>query len=84
MIYFLILFILLTLVEGYVIFNLTRKAERLETWIEDYAQRIQDTQRVLKEIDSKGDFEADDEVGVIFTSIKEAVDEINEITQEEI
>ncbi len=84
MIYFLILFILLTLVEGYVIFNLTRKTERLETWIEDYAQRIQDTQRVLKEIDSKGDFEADDEVGVIFQSIKETIDEINEITEEEI
>mgnify|MGYP001386030335 CR=1 FL=1 len=84
MIYFLILFILLTLVEGYVIFNLTRKTERLETWVEDYAQRIQDTQRVLKEIDSKGDFEADDEVGVIFQSIKETIDEINEITEEEI
>ena len=84
MIYFLILFILLTLVEGYVIFNLTRKVERLETWVEDYAQRIIDTQRVLKEIDSKGTFEADDEIGVIFTSIKEAVDELNEITQEEL
>ena len=84
MIYFLILFILLTLVEGYVIFNLTRKVERLETWVEDYAQRIIDTQQVLKEIDSKGDFEADDEVGVIFQSIKETIDEINEITETEI
>ena len=84
MIYFLILFILLTLVEGYVIFNLTRKVERLETWIEDYAQRINDTNNVLKEIDSKGTFEADDEIGVVFTAIKEAVDEINEITQEEL
>jgi hypothetical protein len=84
MIYFLILFILLTLVEGYVIFNLTRKVERLETWIEDYAQRIQDTQRVLKEIDSKGNFEADDEVGVVFTAIKETIDELNEITETEL
>ena len=84
MIYFLILFILLTLVEGYVIFNLTRKVERLETWVEDYAQRIQDTQRVLKEIDSKGNFEADDEVGVVFTAIKETIDELNEITETEL
>ena len=82
--YFLILFILLTLVEGYVIFNLTRKVERLETWVEDYAQRIQDTQQVLKEIDSKGDFEADDEVGVIFQAIKETIDELNEITETEL
>ena len=69
---------------GWTTFNLTRKVERLETWIESYAQRIQDTQRVLKEIDSKGDFEADDEVGVIFQAIKEAIDELNEITQEEL
>ena len=84
MIYFLILFILLTLVEGYVIFNLTRKVERLETWIEDYAQRINDTNNVLKEIDSKGTFEADDEIGVVFQSIKETVEELNEITEEEL
>ena len=52
----------ITITLGWTTFNLTRKVERLETWIESYAQRIQDTQRVLKEIDSKGDFGADDEV----------------------
>ena len=75
---------IISLTLSYVVFNLTRKVERLETWIENYAQRIQDTQQVLKEIDSKGTFESDDEIGVIFTSIKEAVDEINEITEEEL
>ena len=84
MIYFLIVFILLTLVESYVIFNLTRKVERLESWIEDYAQRISDTQATLKQIDDKGNFEADDEVGIVFQSIKATVDEINEITEKEL
>ena len=84
MIYFLILFILLTLVERYVIFNLTKKTERLETWVEDYAQRVIDTQETLKQIDDKGNFEADDEVGVVFTAIKETVDELNEITEKEL
>ena len=84
MIYFLIVFILLTLVESYVIFNLTKKTERLETWVEDYAQRAIDTQETLKEIDDKGNFEADDEVGVIFQAIKETVDELNEITEKEL
>ena len=84
MIYLLILFFLLTLIEGYVIFNLMRKSERLESWIEEYAQRILDTQQVLKEIDQKGNFEADDEVGVIFESIKETIDELNEITETEL
>ena len=84
MIYFLILFILLTLVESYVIFNLTKKTERLETWVEDYAQRVIDTQETLKQIDDKDNFEADDEVGVVFTAIKETVDELNEITEKEL
>ena len=84
MIYFLILFILLTLVESYVIFNLTKKTERLETWVEEYAQRVIDTQETLKQIDDKGNFEADDEVGIVFQSIKTTVDELTEITEKEL
>ena len=75
---------LIVITLGFTTFNQMRKVERLETWVEDYAQRIQDTKQVLEEIDSKGSFEADDEIGVVFTSIKEAVDEINEITQEDL
>ena len=79
-----ILLVLVILVEGYVIWNLTKKTERLETWIENYAQKVIDTQNTLKEIDDKGNFEADDEVGVIFQAIKEAIDELNEITEQEV
>jgi cytochrome b len=79
-----ILLTLLVLILGWTTFNQLRKVERLESWIEDYAQRIQDTKQVLEEIDAKGSFEADDEIGVVFTSIKEAVDEINEITETEL
>ena len=75
---------LIVITLGWTTFNLTRKVERLETWIESYAQRVIDTQETLKEIDDKGSFEADDEIGVVFTSIKETIDELNEITQEEI
>ena len=80
--YIILSLIIITL--GWTSYNQLRKVERLESWVEDYAQRIQDTKRVLEEIDAKGSFEADDEIGVIFTSIKEAVDEINEITEEEL
>ena len=79
-----ILLSIIILMLGWTTFNLTRKAERLETWIEDYAQRIQDTKQVLDELDNKGTFKADDEIGVVFTAIKEAVDEINEITEKEL
>ena len=74
----------ITITLGWTTFNLTRKVERLETWIEDYAQRVISTQETLKIIDDKGNFEADDEVGVIFQSIKETIDELNEITEEEL
>jgi len=79
-----ILLSIIVLMLGWTTFNLTRKTERLENWIEDYAQRIQDTKQVLDELDNKGTFQADDEIGVVFTAIKEAVDEINEITEQEI
>tara|TARA_Y100001963_G_C6689904_1_gene404122 strand:- start:43 stop:294 length:252 start_codon:yes stop_codon:yes gene_type:complete len=75
---------LVVLVEAYVIWNLTQKTERLETWIEDYAQRVIDTKQVLEEIDSKGSFEADDEIGTIFDAIKQTVDELNTITEQEL
>ena len=80
--YIILSIIIITL--GWTTVNLTRKTERLENWIEDYAQRIQDTKQVLDELDNKGTFQADDEIGVVFTAIKEAVDEINEITEQEI
>jgi len=79
-----ILLSIIVLMLGWTTFNLTRKAERLEGWIEDYAQRIQDTKQVLDELDNKGTFKADDEIGVVFAAIKEAVDEINEITEQEL
>tara|TARA_R100000700_G_C3053797_1_gene71829 strand:- start:265 stop:516 length:252 start_codon:yes stop_codon:yes gene_type:complete len=80
--YIILSLIIITL--SWTTFNLTRKVERLETWVEDYAQRVQDTKRVLEEIDSKGSFEADDEIGVVFQSIKETVDELNQITEQEL
>ena len=79
-----ILLSIFILILSWTTFNLTRKVERLETWIEDYAQRIQDTKQVLEEVDAKGSFKTDDEIGVVFTAIKEAVDELNEITEKEL
>ena len=80
--YIILSLIIITL--SWTTFNLTRKVEKLETWIEGYAQRIQDTKQLLDQVDRTGHFEADDEIGTIFTSIKETIDELNEITQEEL
>jgi len=71
------------LTEGYVIWNLMRKTELLETWVEDFGNRVTRVQQELKDIDSTGHFESDDEIGSIFTSIKEVINELNDLTEGE-
>ena len=74
---------IVVLTEGYIIWNLMRKTELLETWIEDFGDRITRVQQEPKDIDSTGHFEADDEVGSIFDSIKEVINELNDLTEGE-
>ena len=71
------------LVQLYVNWNLLNKVELLETWVEDFSDRISKVQQELTEIDSTGHFEADDEIGTIFTSIKEVVNDISNFTDKE-
>ena len=75
---------LVVLTEGYVIWNLIRKTELLETWVEEFTQRIETVQTDLKVIDDKGAFESDDEVGSIFEQIKETVNKLDNLIGEEI
>ena len=74
---------LLVLVEGYVIWNLTRKTELLETWIENFSGRVSQVQSDLNDIDSTGHFEADDEIGSIFDGIKEIINDLNNFVESE-
>ena len=74
---------LLVLAEGYIIWNLNRKTELLETWVENFSDKVTQVQRELTEIDSTGHFEADDEIGSIFNGIKEVVNELNNFTEKE-
>tara|TARA_R110000822_G_scaffold114057_1_gene245461 strand:- start:1271 stop:1558 length:288 start_codon:yes stop_codon:yes gene_type:complete len=70
---------------AYVIINLLRKNEKFENMIEIQNQYIQtiselmtESDRKIKEIDSKQIFQSDDEIGWFFTGIKEIQDLINE------
>ena len=74
----------LVLVEGYGIWNLMRKTELLETWVEEFTQRIQIVQNDLSEIDSKGAFESDDETGTILEQIKETVNQLDNLKGDEV
>ena len=70
------------IVSIFVIVNLTRKIERLEDWGELLATRVIWVQDRFKEIDSKGHFESDDEVGTIFSALKDVSQVLNEVLED--
>ena len=72
------------LTEGYVIWNLMRKTELLETWVEEFTQLIESVNSELKIIDSRGAFEADDEVGSTFKQIQETVNRLTILRGEDV
>ena len=76
------IFVVISLVEGYVIWNLMVKQEKLEDWTESYIEKIGEVNRNIDAIDYKGYFEVDDEVGQIFKQIKEEVNSLEELTEE--
>ena len=71
------------IVSVFVIVNLTRKTEQLEDWGEQLANRVTWVQDRFKEIDSKGHFKADDEVGTIFSALRDDSQVLNEVIEEE-
>jgi|TARA_R100000234_G_scaffold106182_1_gene76700 hypothetical protein len=77
------LMVIIFITESYVIWNLLNKVELLETWVEDFSDRVARTWEEIKIIDSTGHFEADDEVGSIFSSIKETIEELNQYIEED-
>jgi len=78
------IFVVICLLQGYAIWNLLIKQEQLEDWTEGYIQKIGQINRNIDSIDYKGYFEADDEVGQIFKQIKEEVNSLEELTEEEL
>ena len=76
--------ILVIAILGYAVFNLLRKVEKLEqllvnqnSLITTISTAIELSDQRLKQIDAKGIFEADDEIGWFFKSIKEIQSELN-------
>lgn len=80
----LVIFIIADIVGCYVIWNLMKKTERLEDWIEEYSQKIIDTKKTMDLLDSEGKFESDDEIGTVFEGIKDIINDLNKITEKDI
>tara|TARA_B100002019_G_scaffold282490_1_gene287788 strand:+ start:47 stop:337 length:291 start_codon:yes stop_codon:yes gene_type:complete len=69
----------------YIIVNLLKKNEKLEDiavqqnqYINSISTIIKESDKKLREIDSKGVFQSDDEIGWFFNGVKEIQDLINE------
>jgi len=75
------IFVILTIALSYAVYNLLLKQEQLEDWVEDYIDRINEVNRKIRQIDYKGYFEVDDEVGQVFEQIKNEVKSLEELTE---
>ena len=85
MIYFILLHVLE--IVGLLFYMLIRKNKKLEEIITEQQQYldsinivIKQSEEKLKELDDRGIFEADDEVGFFFTNIKEIQSILNDFT----
>jgi len=76
-------FIILSLALSYAVYNLLIKQEQLEEWVEDYIYRINEVNTKIRQIDYKGYFEVDDEVGQVFEQLKNEVQSLEELTEVE-
>jgi uncharacterized membrane protein len=79
------IFIISSLFIGslYVNYNLFRKLEVLEDEIENNLTIFKGIYNTMKEIDSTGAFQSDDEVGSVFTDLKEIVEKNEQLLNSE-
>lgn len=68
---------LLVVILGFTTFNLLRKSEKLEDiilqydrYISEFTTQIEASEKRLNEVDAKGMFKSDDEIGWFFEQIK--------------
>ena len=78
-----VLSIILTLVitsSFFIIRNLILRNEKLEDFISKQSEAIQSCDQRLKQIDDKGIFYSDDEIGWFFKEVQKIQDALNEFT----
>jgi len=68
----------LLIVGGFALRNLVKKNEILEDFISKQSDAIDYCDKRLKQIDDRGSFVADDEVGWFFTELRKIQEALNE------
>ena len=69
---------------GFTTFNLLRKVEKIEDvvirydrFISEFSKQLDNTDKRLKEIDEKGTFKSDDEIGWFYKQIKRLQNDVS-------
>jgi peptidoglycan hydrolase CwlO-like protein len=75
-----IILTILTTVLSFALFNLLKKNETLEDFITKQSDAVNECNKRLKQIDDKGIFYADDEIGWFFKEVQKIQDALNEFT----
>ena len=82
MIYFLIFVLLISLVTNIFLFISLRRAfftiDILEAWLVDFKGLVNNVYKKLKDVDNRGIFEKDDDVGFMFSDIVNIIKITNE------
>ena len=77
---FYIILALVVIISFFIIRNLVIKNERLEDFISKQSEAITACDKRLQEIDDKGIFYADDQIGWFFKEIQKIQEALNEFT----
>ena len=79
-----------TLAFGFTTWNLLRKneatkdvVEEQEKIISDFAKLVDDSMRKMKDLDTKGAFESDDETGFVFKQLYQIIEKLENYYAEE-
>ena len=83
--------LVLLIISGYINYNLNKKLEDSEdyiedleksnidyyTWFNNFKTKIGNSQSKIKQVDRLGSFEADDETGFVFKTLKDVINDLN-------
>ena len=75
-----IILTILTTILGFALYNLLKKKETLEDFIAKQSEAVNECDKRLQQIDYKGIFYSDDEIGWFFKEVKKIQEALNEFT----
>ena len=75
-----IILIITVTIMSFALINLVKKNEALEDFITKQSEAVNECDKRLKEIDDKGVFYADDQIGWFFKEVQKIQEALNEFT----